>query len=200
MSKLPFQPLLSIIIPTCNRSQYLQETVNSLLHQVIDYRDEVEFLIADNASSDGTVTYLKETFSNDPHVKLHFFDEFVGIDDSFQRTAHLAKGKFVCLFGDDDYALPGFVGSLLKGIKHNPNIEFIHVARLIASPEMKNPSFFRPEMGLSDSIMAVSEFIPRFDTNPGFITTLIAKNEHWHSSRDFSKFDGYSFLAHVLTD
>jgi hypothetical protein len=64
---------------------------------------------------------------------------------------------------------------------------------------MKHPSVFRSDLGLDDRLMSVKEFIPLFNTNPGFITSLISRSEFWQSDADFSEFDGYGFLARVYS-
>src|SRR6266571_6783008 len=48
-------PLISIIIPTFNREQYLREAVQSVLAQTYD---RWELLIVDDGSTDGTRAYL----------------------------------------------------------------------------------------------------------------------------------------------
>ncbi len=52
-------PLLTIAIPTYNRSRYLREFLEALLPQ-IESAGDVELLISDNASPDDTAQMLAE--------------------------------------------------------------------------------------------------------------------------------------------
>lgn len=47
-------PLLSICIPTYNRSTYLRESIESIIHQSEFISGDVEIVISDNASTDNT--------------------------------------------------------------------------------------------------------------------------------------------------
>jgi glycosyltransferase involved in cell wall biosynthesis len=190
--------LLSVVIPTRNRRHLLSETLARIVPQCIRYADEVELIVADNASEDDTKTWLKENF-DDKNISLHFFPDPVDIEASFLRTSRLAKGRFLCVFGDDDYPLPGFINALLDAIKTYPDLDLIHVDRLIADSNMENPRMYQSDLGLQDKLMSVREFIEIFQISPGFITSLICRTEFWQSDADFSPFDGYSFLARIYS-
>lgn len=49
---------LSVIIPTCNESQYLHKTINTLINHA-EARQHLEIIVVDCGSSDGTVTTIK---------------------------------------------------------------------------------------------------------------------------------------------
>jgi len=46
--------LLSICIPTCNRSRLLHESLTSILNSAKGYEDKIEIVISDNVSTDDT--------------------------------------------------------------------------------------------------------------------------------------------------
>ena len=58
------KPLLSLCIPTYNRSQYLKKSIDSIICQQEFLRGKVEIVISDNASEDDTrevaEAYLKK--------------------------------------------------------------------------------------------------------------------------------------------
>lgn len=54
------QPLLSICIPTYNRSQYLKETIDSIIGQEEFKSENVEIVISDNCSTDDTEIVCKK--------------------------------------------------------------------------------------------------------------------------------------------
>jgi glycosyltransferase involved in cell wall biosynthesis len=194
-------PILTIVIPTRNRRVLLSKTLTRLIPQCLKHENEVELIICDNASEDDTKNWLTENFKdkNIQNIELHFFDDFVDIDASFLRSSRLAKGCFLCVFGDDDYPLPGFIDTLLDTIKTNPDLDLIHIQRLSADANMENPRLYQSNMGLEDKFMSIREFVQIFHTSPGFITSLICRTEFWRNDSDFSQFDGYSFLARVYS-
>ena len=52
------KPLLSICIPTYNRSGYLEQCLESIVHQ--ERFDEIEVIISDNCSTDDTEAVCKK--------------------------------------------------------------------------------------------------------------------------------------------
>jgi glycosyltransferase involved in cell wall biosynthesis len=65
-------PLISAIICTHNRDQYLGAAIDSLLHQ--DFAGEYEVIVVDNASSDRTREVVEARLS---HPRLHYVHESV---------------------------------------------------------------------------------------------------------------------------
>jgi glycosyltransferase involved in cell wall biosynthesis len=71
-------PLLSICIPTYNREKYLQECLESIVHQEGFNINDIEIVISDNASQDGT-TKLVESFKQKyPNIQYFRNAENIG--------------------------------------------------------------------------------------------------------------------------
>ncbi|OGZ27135.1 MAG: hypothetical protein A2365_00500 [Candidatus Nealsonbacteria bacterium RIFOXYB1_FULL_40_15] len=91
-------PLVSIIISTCNRANYLKKAVASILGQT--YKN-IELIIVDNGSSDGTAELAKNLNCR----KKYIFNE----PDSFSRGASSnigiknSSGKYIARLDDDDW-------------------------------------------------------------------------------------------------
>jgi glycosyltransferase involved in cell wall biosynthesis len=60
-----YMPKLSIIIPTYNRSNYLEQSLKSIFDQ--DFKD-FEIIVVDNNSTDSTMDVI-DKFSNDKRLK-----------------------------------------------------------------------------------------------------------------------------------
>ena len=81
-------PFLSICIPTYNRVGYLKKCLKSVLAQVTD---EVEVVVEDNCSTDGTEEWMKTM--SDPHVRYIRNQENVGLVNNVIQIIANAKGK-----------------------------------------------------------------------------------------------------------
>jgi glycosyltransferase involved in cell wall biosynthesis len=53
------EPLVSVVIPNWNGKKYLKDCIASLKIQTCD---ALEIIVVDNASSDGSVEYLEQTY------------------------------------------------------------------------------------------------------------------------------------------
>ena len=87
---------LSIVIITWNQLSYLQDCLCSL--QPVMQREDVEVIVVDNGSEDGTCQYLPVNY---PQIYLHINDCNKGVAYARNRGLELAQGKKV-LFLDND--------------------------------------------------------------------------------------------------
>lgn len=114
--------ILTIAIPTYNRKKTLEKTLNSIFNQVVD---DVEIIVSDNASTDGTEIYMKKISKQYPYVKYFKNDINLGSDQNFKNCMELSSGKFVLILSDDDYLLDNSINFILNVVKANENLSLI---------------------------------------------------------------------------
>ena len=95
-------PLLSVVIPTWNRAHIVCEAVDSALAQ---RPGEVEVIIVDDASTDGTADLLKKTFGS--RIHLLPLASRRGPGGARNAGALLACGEYLAFLDSDDIWLPG---------------------------------------------------------------------------------------------
>lgn len=98
---------LSVILPTCNRSNRLERAVDSVLKQ---YFKELEIIIVDD-SKNNTVEIIKEKFSELDNIQV--FRSGAG---SASKARNLgvskASGKYITFIDDDDMYMQGRLESI----------------------------------------------------------------------------------------
>lgn len=111
------RPLLSICIPTFNRCGILRE---ALEHYVSDpgFDEEVELVISDNASSDGTEQLCLDYSARYPNIRYHRNSENIQ-DQNFVRVLDLAQGEYLKLFNDWVYCPDGALRFMTDIIREN---------------------------------------------------------------------------------
>ncbi len=109
------QPLLTIAIPTYNRSKYLSLLLEGIFDQIL-HEDRVELIVSDNASTDETAKVVDELKLLG--LKLQYLKNEcnLGADRNILQCYEKAQGKYVWIFGDDDLILPGGISTILKYI------------------------------------------------------------------------------------
>jgi len=93
---------LSVLIPNYNYARYIGQTIQSVLDQATD---DVEIVIADNASTDESVAVIR-SFA-DPRIRLHVNPCNLGFSANLERVAGLATGRRMLLLSSDDRMTPG---------------------------------------------------------------------------------------------
>jgi glycosyltransferase involved in cell wall biosynthesis len=116
-------PQLTIITSTNNAMTFFRETAESVLRLQVDY----EWLIADNASTDGTAAYLAELAGRSDRIRYRVNPvNLGGCNPNFRSLLPEARGEYVLfLDGDDTLASSGALETGMAMLHANPDV---HVA------------------------------------------------------------------------
>jgi abequosyltransferase len=107
------RPLLTIAVPTFNRSRFLSEFLTILKPQIIETHS-VELIISDNASTDDTQAMLDELAKSGLTFRYIRNRSNLGADGNILQCFEKAEGKYVWIFGDDDIILPGALRKIIS--------------------------------------------------------------------------------------
>ena len=91
--------MVSIVMPAYNAAKYLNESVESVVHQT--YGDW-ELLILDDASEDGTAQMATEWMQRDARIRYVKNEENLGVAATRNRGVALAKGEWIAFLDSDD--------------------------------------------------------------------------------------------------
>jgi len=92
---------VTVLMPVYNGMQYLKEAVDSVFAQTFT---GFEFLIIDDASTDGTPAFLRSL--TDPRVRTITNPVNIGQTASLNKGLSLAQGEFIARLDQDDVCLP----------------------------------------------------------------------------------------------
>ncbi|MCA9035135.1 MAG: glycosyltransferase family 2 protein [Planctomycetaceae bacterium] len=110
--------LISLIIPTRERCQYLRESIRTAL-AIQD--DQIEVLVSDNCSTDETQR-VAETIS-DARFRYLNTGQRLSMRQNFEFALQQSRGEYVFYIGDDDGFLPGQFAALRRILEqHRPDI------------------------------------------------------------------------------
>lgn len=168
-------PLLSVIIPTYNRSILIKDALNSLVKQ--HYRP-LEIVVIDDGSTDNTQEVLS-----------HFSEQFASKDLSFklEKTQNQGAPKarnlglrnssalYVLFMDSDDLASIRGISDMMDLLKKESNLDFVHGRVSITTLETSKPEIIETTVG--------EPFIKSPESIAGY---------HWHTmgaiySRDLLK-------------
>lgn len=97
------EPLVTVITPTDNLLQNNNADAFNLLVQLLDMQTypNIEHLIIDNGSADGTVEFLKD-YKNQGYLTF-FSEKDTGKFNAYNKGIMHAKGKYVTFLSCDDF-------------------------------------------------------------------------------------------------
>ncbi len=105
---------VTVVIPNYNGKHFLGPCLEALARQT--YRD-FEVLVIDNASTDGSVAWLRTFY---PQVNVMVMETNLGFAGGVNVGIRAAKTPYVLLLNNDTEAAPGFVQALVHAIEQCP--------------------------------------------------------------------------------
>lgn len=96
--------MISVVITTYNHINYIEDAIQSVLEQNIN--DDIEIIIHDDASTDGTSDIVKEYAKKYPDIIKPIIQTknqySLGVKTLKKLTAEIAKGEYVAFLEGDD--------------------------------------------------------------------------------------------------
>lgn len=140
-------PLVSVILPSYNAENLIQDAIQSILDQTFK---DWELIIVDDASNDNSVKVIK-TFK-DERIRLIQLDINSGYPTAMNAGIEKAKGKFIARMDADDVSAPSRLAEQVKAIELNPQAAFCGVARYRITPggkmyvdKKESPVYYKEE-------------------------------------------------------
>ncbi|KAH6647204.1 nucleotide-diphospho-sugar transferase [Truncatella angustata] len=120
---------VSIIVPTFNTGQYLADCVSSIRENSVGV--EVEVIIVDDGSTDGTTIRVIGDLDSEPDLKIIRHGNNRGVQVARNTGLKAATGDFVICVDGDDVLLPtlgheGFLSEGARILSENHDIAFVH--------------------------------------------------------------------------
>lgn len=104
-------PLISIIVPIYNKEKYLKKTLDSIINQ--KYKN-LEIILVDDCSTDGSYEICKEYLEKDSRIKLLRNEKNSGVSKTRNMGLDNASGEYIGFVDADDYIEESMYDVLLK--------------------------------------------------------------------------------------
>lgn len=127
---------ISVVTPSYNQVQYVQRTIESVLHQ--EYAD-VEYIVVDGCSTDGSSEIL-ETYRDRLQCLIIEPDE--GQADAIRKGFEIATGDILCFLNSDDLLLPGALSRVNEAFCANEDVDLIYSHRIFVDGDDRPNKFW----------------------------------------------------------
>lgn len=139
---------VSIITSSYNSASTIRDTINSIIHQT--YPD-IEYIVKDGGSTDGTVDILKE-YASKFHGRIKWISEKdQGIYDGMNKGIAMATGDVIGILNSDDFFTnDSVIENMVKAMEENNvdavfgDIHFVSDNDLKSIVRYYSSRFFRP--------------------------------------------------------
>jgi len=131
------KPLVSVIIPTYNRPDYLREALYSAVQQTYS---NLEIIVSDDAGS--SENWMVANSFNDPRVRYRRNETNLGILGNNLAAFRETQGKYVVDLNDDDAWEPHFLSTLVPYLEADPDLVVAFADHFV----MDEHSIIQPEV------------------------------------------------------
>ncbi len=111
--------MVSIIMPTYQSSDYISETIDTVINQTYP---NWELLITDDASEDNTVEIIKKYSEKDARINLVSLYKNQGAAVARNNSLSRVKGRYVAFLDSDDLWLPDKLEKQLNFMKSKSSV------------------------------------------------------------------------------
>ncbi|MBI2924786.1 MAG: glycosyltransferase family 2 protein [Verrucomicrobia bacterium] len=108
-------PVISVIVLNYEGARWIERCLKSLQAQTIF--PQIEVIVTDNASRDGSNHLAAQLLADWPNGKLLQFDENLGFCGGNNRGAAVARGQFLFFLNNDTWLEPDCLEKLLAGVR-----------------------------------------------------------------------------------
>ena len=112
-------PRLSVVMPTHNALPFVDESIQSILRQTLD---DFEFIILDDASSDGTANALQSWASKDRRIRIISSEQKLGLTGSSNMVVNAAATSIIARMDADDVSHPARLETQFKILASQPEV------------------------------------------------------------------------------
>ncbi|GAA2995409.1 glycosyltransferase family 2 protein [Streptomyces fulvorobeus] len=128
-------PKLSVVVPLHNVAPYADTTLGSLARNTAA---DVEFLLVDDCSTDGTPSVIDRWAERLPQARVIRHDTNVGIAAARNSGIEAASGEYLTFLDGDDWYAPGHLSRLLSAAEEldvdfvrNDHVQSTDTSRII---------------------------------------------------------------------
>lgn len=124
-------PLVSVVMPVYNTSQYLQKSIGSILQQ--KYQN-IELLCVNDGSTDNSLAILKKYAAQDNRVKV-IDKQNEGVSKARNTGIENANGEYICFIDSDDAMPVNAIQTMVDTLKSNPKAKYVKGNNLVTTSD-----------------------------------------------------------------
>ena len=179
--------LISVLLPTYNVADYIDEAVQSILSQTYT---NIELIIVDDCSTDETYAKLEQIAASDKRIVLMKNESNRRIVFSLNRALSIARGSYIARMDGDDISVPARLEKMKEDLDCNPTCGI--VGSLSAAIDSEGRLIAEHPLPISDE--AIKKTLKWCSTVQHIWLARKEVYEKLGTYREFSGAEDYDFL------
>ena len=160
------QPVVSIVTPSYNQAEFLEETMLSVLNQGYP---NIEYIVIDGGSSDGSVDIIRRYTDR---LAYWVSEPDRGQAHALQKGFTHASGEIIAFLNSDDAYLPGAVDTAVGALLADPELAMVHGDSICVDGDGRQIGWQQVELEREAPTVAV-DFVNSLDVLLGYSEFLV---------------------------
>lgn len=182
------EPLVTIFTPNYNKSNYIDETMDSILSQTYS---NFEYIIIDDYSTDNSWEIIQNYAKLDKRIKIFQNNKNLGVvkTRNLGFSKRSSKSKYFAIIDSDDVSLPNRLKIQVNFLENNPNYGLVGSSTLIINDNSKIIGFRKYPSMDKDIRKKITRFNPFAQSSVIIRTEIIDQiglyDERWKVCQDY---------------
>ena len=115
-------PIVSIVVAVFNMKEHIRQCIESVLGQSVQ---DIELILVDDVSTDGTANILKEYQQRDARVKVVWQKENAGAQVARNAGIEVSRGRYITPLDHDDFLHPKAIEYAIRAFQLHPDVHCV---------------------------------------------------------------------------
>lgn len=115
-------PRVSVLMGIYNCTDTLRDAVDSICRQTYD---DWELILCDDGSTDETLALAEALAKQDPRIRVMHNNRNLGLAQTLDRCASIARGEYFARMDGDDVSLPQRLAKLVAALDSHPEVAVV---------------------------------------------------------------------------